>query len=157
MAERAAILVHNQISAQGLSRFSAERYHVAKDVTDPVAILVVPRILALIITLPILGVIADFAGLIGGALMAWIELGVSPGMFRGRLLEAVDVWQFLIGIIKAPFFALTIGLIGCYQGLQVEGNAESLGRLTSRSVVLSIFFVIVLDAVFSVFFSILEL
>jgi phospholipid/cholesterol/gamma-HCH transport system permease protein len=120
---------------------------------DPITILVVPRILALMITLPILGFIADIAGLVGGALMAWVELGVSPGMFRVRLLEAVDFWQFLIGIIKAPFFALTIGLIGCYQGLQVEGNAESLGRLTSRSVVLSIFFVIVLDAVFSVFFS----
>ena len=120
---------------------------------DPVEVLVVPRVLALIITLPILGFVADMAGLIGGALMAWVELGVSPGAFRTRLNETVGVWNYAIGLIKAPFFALIIGIVGCHQGFAVEGNAESLGRLTSRSVVISIFSVILADAVFSVFFS----
>ena len=121
---------------------------------DPVEVLVVPRVLALILTLPLLGILADFAGMIGGAAMSWIELGVSPGMFVVRLRDSADVWQFAIGIIKAPFFALIIGLIGCYEGLKVEGNAESLGRNTSTSVVLAIFLVILVDAVFSIFFAV---
>ncbi len=98
---------------------------------DPVTILVVPRVLALMLMLPALGFIADMSGLIGGALMSWIELGVSPAVFQSRLLSNTDVWHFGVGMIKAPFFALIIGIIGCYEGLQVEGNAESLGRLTS--------------------------
>lgn len=119
---------------------------------DPIQILVVPRVLALLLTLPLLGVVADVAGLVGGATMAWIELGVSPQMFFVRLSE-VSVWHYAVGIIKAPFFALVIGLIGCHHGLKVEGNAESLGRLTSASVVLAIFLVIVLDAIFAIFFA----
>ncbi|MBE0412986.1 MlaE family lipid ABC transporter permease subunit [Yoonia sp.] len=121
---------------------------------DPVTILVVPRTLALIFMLPVLGVIANAAGLFGGALMSWIELGVSPGVFQIRFATNTDVWHFGVGMIKAPFFALIIGIIGCYQGMQVEGNAESLGRLTSLSVVLSIFLVITADALFSIFFAI---
>jgi phospholipid/cholesterol/gamma-HCH transport system permease protein len=120
---------------------------------DPTDVLVVPRVLALLVMLPILGVIADLAGLIGGAAMSWIELGVSPGMFRARLAET-DVWHFAVGIIKAPFFAVLIGLVGCYEGMTVEGNAESLGRNTSASVVLAIFLVIVADAMFSIFFAV---
>ncbi len=120
---------------------------------DPVEVLVLPRILALVIMLPILGFIADIAGLVGGALMAWVELGVSPGMFQARLLNATDATHFVAGLVKAPFFAVIIGLIGCYEGLKVEGNAESLGRLTSKSVVLAIFMVIVVDAFFSIFFA----
>jgi phospholipid/cholesterol/gamma-HCH transport system permease protein len=121
---------------------------------DPVEVLVLPRVLALILTLPLLGFIADMAGLVGGAAMSWIELNVSPGVFQARLLDATDPRHFLVGIVKAPFFALIIGLIGCYEGLKVEGNAESLGRNTSTSVVLAIFMVIVIDAVFSIFFAI---
>ncbi|WP_099825668.1 ABC transporter permease [Oceaniglobus indicus] len=120
---------------------------------EPVQILVVPRVLALILTLPLLGFIADISGLVGGAIMSWIELGVSPSVFRSRLVADIDLWQFGVGIIKAPFFALIIGVIGCYEGLKVGGNAESLGRLTSTSVVVSIFLVIVADALFSVFFA----
>jgi len=123
---------------------------------DPVAVLVVPRMLALIIMLPILAFIADIAGLVGGALMSWIELNVSPGVFRARLVDGTDVSHFIVGMVKAPFFAALIGLIGCYQGLQVEGDTESLGRLTSQSVVLAIFAVIVADALFSVFFSLID-
>lgn len=120
---------------------------------DPIQVLVVPRVLALLITLPLLGVVANAAGLIGGAIMAWLVLDVSPEMFWVRLSDNIDVWQYLVGIIKAPFFALVIALIGCHHGLKVEGNAESLGRLTSASVVLAIFLVIVLDAVFAIFFA----
>ncbi len=121
---------------------------------DPVTILVVPRVLALIIMLPALGFIADISGLVGGAIMSWIELGVSPAVFQSRLVSNTDVWHFGVGMIKAPFFALIIGIIGCYEGLKVGGDAESLGRLTSTSVVLSIFMVIVMDALFSIFFAI---
>ena len=121
---------------------------------DPVAVLVVPRVLALVLMLPVLGLIANVSGLVGGGIMSWIELGVSPGVFEARLVSNTGVWHFGVGMIKAPFFALIIGIIGCFEGMQVEGNAESLGRLTSTSVVLSIFLVIVADALFSVFFAI---
>lgn len=119
---------------------------------DPMELLVLPRVLALVIFLPILGFLADLSGLLGGALMSWYQLGVSPGAFRTRLLE-VDVSHFVVGIVKAPFFAVIIGVIGCFQGMRVEGNAESLGRLTSRSVVQAIFMVIVADATFSILFA----
>ncbi|MBM9595381.1 MlaE family ABC transporter permease [Roseitranquillus sediminis] len=120
---------------------------------DPVEVLVVPRVLALVLVLPILGLVANLMGLVGGAIMSWIELGVSPAMFRTRLGEGVDVWHYAVGLIKAPFFALIVGIVGCHQGFAVGGNAESLGRLTSRSVVISIFMVIVADALFSIFFA----
>lgn len=124
---------------------------------DPIDILVVPRVLALILMLPVLGLISDLAGLVGGAVMSWIELGVSPAVFQARLVSNTDVWHFLVGMIKAPFFAMIIGIIGCYEGLKVGGNAESLGRLTSTSVVLSIFMVIVADAIFSVVFALIAI
>ena len=85
--------------------------------------------------------------------MAWAELGVSPGMFVVRLSDQISVWHFLVGVIKAPFFAVVIALIGCHHGLKVGGKAESLGKLTSASVVLAIFLVIVLDAIFAIFFA----
>jgi phospholipid/cholesterol/gamma-HCH transport system permease protein len=122
---------------------------------DPIDILVVPRVLALMLMLPVLGLISDISGLLGGAMMSWIELGVSPAVFQARLVSNTDVWHFLVGMIKAPFFAMIIGIIGCYEGLKVGGNAESLGRLTSTSVVLSIFMVIVADAMFSVVFALI--
>lgn len=121
---------------------------------DPVTILVVPRVLALMLMLPALGLIANISGLVGGALMSWIELGVSPAVFQTRLVNNTDVWHFAVGMIKAPFFAVIIGIIGCYEGMKVGGDAESLGRLTSASVVLSIFMVIVVDAMFSIFFAV---
>jgi phospholipid/cholesterol/gamma-HCH transport system permease protein len=119
---------------------------------DPIEVLVLPRVVALVIMLPALGFIANIAGLTGGALMSWIELGISPGLFVARLIENANVWHFLVGMIKAPFFALIIGIVGCYEGMQVEKSAESLGRLTSKSVVVAIFVVIVVNALFSIFF-----
>jgi len=120
---------------------------------DPAMVLFVPRILALILMLPILGLIANVAGLLGGALMSWIELGISPAMFRTRLVEGTDVSHVIVGMVKAPVFALIIGIIGCHAGMQVESNAESLGRQTSSAVVAAIFAVIVADAAFSIFFA----
>ncbi|WP_170479818.1 MlaE family lipid ABC transporter permease subunit [Ruegeria arenilitoris] len=120
---------------------------------DPIEVLVIPRVLALLIMLPILGFVADIAGLVGGALMSWIDLGVSPGMFLTRLKENTDVWQLAIGLIKAPFFALVIGVIACWQAMQVKGSSESVGQRTTASVVQSIFMVIAIDALFSIFFS----
>lgn len=120
---------------------------------DPVEVLILPRVLALVIMLPILGFVADLAGLFGGGLMAWIDLGISPGQFRTQLLADTDVSHALIGLAKAPVFALIIGIVGCHQGMQVAGNAESLGQHTSRAVVIAIFLVIVVDALFSIFFA----
>ena len=119
---------------------------------DPVELLVLPRVLALVIFLPVLGLVADLAGLLGGMLMSWFALGISPGAFRTRLLDT-DVSHYVVGLVKAPFFAVIIGVVGCFQGLQVEGNADSLGRLTSRSVVQAIFMVILADATFSILFA----
>ncbi len=120
---------------------------------DPAMVLFVPRILALLLMLPILGLIANASGLIGGALMAWIDLGISPEMFRTRLVEGTDVSHVLVGMVKAPVFALIIGVVGCHAGMQVKSNAESLGRMTSNAVVTAIFAVIVADAMFSIFFA----
>ena len=120
---------------------------------DPAQALFVPRILALVLMLPLLGLIANVAGLFGGALMAWIELGISPAMFRVRLVEGVSVTHAAVGLVKAPVFAIIIGVIGCHSGMQVQSNAESLGRMTSASVVAAIFAVILADALFSIFFA----
>ncbi|SNR49626.1 ABC transporter permease [Puniceibacterium sediminis] len=120
---------------------------------DPAMTLFVPRILALILMLPILGLVADVMGLVGGGLMAWIDLGISPAMFVTRLIEGTDVNHVTVGMIKAPFFAVIIGVVGCHAGMQVQSNAESLGRMTSNAVVTAIFAVIVADAVFSIFFA----
>ncbi|WP_299784218.1 MlaE family lipid ABC transporter permease subunit [uncultured Marivita sp.] len=120
---------------------------------DPAMNLFVPRILALLIMLPILGLIANLAGLFGGGLMSWIDLGISPAMFMTRLVEGTSVDHVFVGLVKAPFFALIIGVVGCHAGMQVQSNAESLGRMTSNAVVTAIFAVIVADAVFSIFFA----
>ena len=120
---------------------------------DPDMVLLVPRVLALIITLPILGLIANASGLLGGAIMSWIELGVSPSMFQTRLIADTGVNHVVAGLSKAPVFALIIGIIGCHAGMKVGQDAESLGRMTSTAVVNAIFAVIVADALFSIFFA----
>jgi phospholipid/cholesterol/gamma-HCH transport system permease protein len=122
---------------------------------DPVAVLALPRVLALLVALPCLTVAADVAGLAGGMVMAWIELGVTPEAFLARMDAAIGPSHYLVGLVKAPFFALIVGLTGCWFGLRVDRDAEVLGRLTSRSVVVSIFLVIVADAAFSILFALL--
>jgi len=120
---------------------------------DPIDVLVVPRLLALVITLPLLAFIADMMGLFGGMVMAWTTLDISPGLYVERLNEAVSISSFWVGIVKAPVFAFVIAMVGCMEGLRVERKAESIGRQTTRSVVTAIFMVIVFDAVFSIFFA----
>lgn len=124
---------------------------------EPVDVLVLPRLVALVIMLPILSFLADIAGLLGGALMAWNVLDITPGAFITRFGDAATAAHFWTGMAKAPFFALIISLVGCYEGMQVEGSAESVGRQTTRSVVESIFLVIVVDGIFSVFFALMGL
>jgi phospholipid/cholesterol/gamma-HCH transport system permease protein len=119
--------------------------------------LVLPRILGLVISLPLLTFFADVLALAGGAVMCDFNLGITVPAFMRQLHAAVNVNTFLVGMIKAPVFAFVIGLVGCYEGLRVERNAASVGRLTTRSVVVSIFLIIVLDAGFSVLFSLLKI
>jgi phospholipid/cholesterol/gamma-HCH transport system permease protein len=120
---------------------------------DPVEILMLPRVLALVIALPILAFLGAMAALYGGGLVAWLYGGMNPDVFIARLREAVSVTHFQVGMIKAPFMALVIGIIACSEGLRVKGSAESLGRQTTISVVKAIFLVIVLDGVFAIFFA----
>lgn len=122
---------------------------------DPIEVLVLPRMLALMITLPLLGFFADIMGLLGGGVMAWSALGISPDVYLERVNYSVTFGTFMVGLVKAPVFAALIAAVGCYQGLRVEGSAESVGRLTTRSVVQSIFLVIVVDAAFSIFFNLI--
>jgi phospholipid/cholesterol/gamma-HCH transport system permease protein len=120
---------------------------------DPTEVLILPRIFALIIGLPILAFLGAMAALYGGGLVAWGYGGVDPDAFLSRLREAISINHFTVGMIKAPFMALIIGIIACVEGAAVQGSAESLGRHTTASVVKSIFFVIVVDGVFAIFFA----
>lgn len=122
---------------------------------DPIEVLVIPRILALVIVLPLLVFYADVMALLGGALMSLIVLDISMLQFSQQLERAVTASSFWLGIGKAPTFAFLIALVGCFQGLRVEGSAESVGRLTTQAVVESIFLVIVADAIYSVVASLL--
>lgn len=117
--------------------------------------LVLPRIIGLMITLPLLTFFANIMGLIGGAVMCYVSLDITFPVFLRQLNQAVDVSTLMVGLIKAPVFAFVIALVGCYEGFQVERNAASVGQLTTRSVVEAIFLVIVLDAAFSIMFSVL--
>ncbi|MDH4082234.1 MAG: MlaE family lipid ABC transporter permease subunit [Nitrospira sp.] len=117
---------------------------------SPMNLLVLPRALALVIALPLLTVYADVVGVFGGMLIALGELNVSFAEFIARFEEAVPVRHFLIGLGKAPFFAAIIALVGCYQGFQIRGGVDDVGRHTTISVVQGIFFVIVFDAVCSI-------
>jgi len=118
-------------------------------------VLVLPRVLGLAIALPFLTFYADVMAMIGGAVMCYFDLGITVPAFMRQLHEAISMNTFLVGIIKAPIFAVTIGLVGCFEGLQVERNAASVGALTTRSVVEAVFLVIVIDAAFSILFSVL--
>jgi len=120
---------------------------------DPVEVLILPRVIALVLALPILSFIGSMAALYGGGLVAQFYGGMGPPIYIARLHEAVSVTHFEVGILKAPFMALVIGIVACSEGLRVKGSAESLGKQTTTSVVKSIFLVIVLDGLFAVFFA----
>jgi phospholipid/cholesterol/gamma-HCH transport system permease protein len=120
---------------------------------DPVEVLILPRIAALVCALPILVFLGAVAALYGGGLVACFYGGMSPAVFLARLKEAISVTHFEVGMIKAPFMALAIGVVACGEGLKVRGSAESLGLQTTTSVVKAIFLVIVLDGLFAMFFA----
>ncbi|WP_372425650.1 ABC transporter permease [Salinarimonas chemoclinalis] len=123
---------------------------------DPIEVLVVPRLLGLVIGLPLLAFCASMSAILGGGLVAWVYGDVAPDVFIARLREAISLSTFLVGLIKAPFMALIIGIIACIEGLAVKGSAESLGQHVTASVVKAIFMVIVLDGLFAMFFAALD-
>jgi phospholipid/cholesterol/gamma-HCH transport system permease protein len=120
---------------------------------DPVEMLMLPRVIALVVALPILTFLGSMAALVGGELVAWFYGGMSPVIFLSRLRDAVSLHDFYVGMIKAPVMALVIGVVACSAGLKVKGSAASLGFQTTASVVKSIFLVVVLDGVFAIFFA----
>ena len=120
---------------------------------DPVEVLLLPRVVALVCALPALAFLGSLAALFGGGLAEWLYGGMSPPIFIARLKDAISITHFEVGIIKAPFMALVIGAVACSEGLKVKGSAESLGVQTTASVVKSIFLVIVLDGLFAIFFA----
>jgi phospholipid/cholesterol/gamma-HCH transport system permease protein len=119
----------------------------------PVEALVVPRVIAAVIMMPLLGIYASLMSIIGGGLLCWIILEIPPDTFVLRLREVTPMTDFWIGMIKAPVFGAIIAMAGCFQGMQVKGNSEQVGLKTTAAVVQAIFLVIVLDAFFAVFFS----
>lgn len=123
---------------------------------DPIEVLIVPRILALVIGLPLLTFIASMSGLLGGAITSAIYGGITPDVFLSRLQSAIGMNTFFAGLIKAPFMAMVIGIIACSEGLAVKGSAESLGRNVTSAVVKSIFMVIVMDGIFAIFFAAID-
>ena len=124
---------------------------------DPLDVLVLPRVTALVIALPLLTFYSDMAALTGGGVACVLLLDMSAPQYLTQLSHAVSMQHFLVGMSKAPIFALLISMVGCFEGLRVTGSAESVGQLTTQSVVESLFLVIVFDALFSVFFSFLHI
>jgi phospholipid/cholesterol/gamma-HCH transport system permease protein len=120
---------------------------------DPMVLLVVPRVLGLVIALPLLTFFADLMGLAGGAVVGNVLLGISPLQYPELARRAIDGSDLFVGLFKAPVFAFVIAVVSCMHGLRVRGSAESVGRETTRAVVKAIFLVIVLDALFSILFE----
>ncbi|GAA4725237.1 MlaE family lipid ABC transporter permease subunit [Sphingomonas lutea] len=120
---------------------------------SPIEALVIPRMIAAIVMMPLLAFWAMLTALIGGGIFVWLDIGIAPGTYIQRLQEVTPITDLWIGLIKAPVFGFIIALSGCFQGMLVQGNSEEVGTRTTTAVVQSIFLVIVLDAVFAVFFS----
>lgn len=123
---------------------------------DPISVLVLPRILALVIAVPMLTFLGEMSALYGAGLVASLYGGIQPEVFLNRLREVISTDHFMVGMIKAPFMALVIGIVACVRGLDTKGSAESLGMQTTNAVVQSIFLVIVLDGIFAVFFAAID-
>lgn len=120
---------------------------------DPHLLLVVPRVFALMLCLPVLVFVADMAALLGGAAAIWYTIGMDLQSFIGELHNTAELRNFMVGMVKTPFFAMAIGLVGCFQGFRATASAESVGLLTTVSVVQAIFIVILFDAIFAIFFT----
>jgi phospholipid/cholesterol/gamma-HCH transport system permease protein len=119
----------------------------------PTEALVIPRMLATVIMMPLLGIYASIMAIIGGGLLCWLALEIPPATFVQRIREVTPITDFYVGMIKAPVFGAIIAMAGCFQGMRVQGNSEEVGLKTTAAVVQAIFLVIVLDAFFAVFFS----
>lgn len=120
---------------------------------NPLEVLVIPRVMALVFVMPLLAFISDIAGLLGGGLMVIFSLDVSPQLYITRVGESITIGGFWVGIMKAPLFGAIIGVVSCFEGMRVEGTAESVGVCTTRSVVEGIFLVTIADALLSIFFT----
>jgi phospholipid/cholesterol/gamma-HCH transport system permease protein len=120
---------------------------------DPVEVLVLPRLAALVIALPALALLGSLSALLGAGLVAWLYGDMSWHIYLAQLKDAINLTHFKVGMIKAPFMALVIGVAACAEGMRVKGSAESLGLQTTTSVVKSIFLVIVMDGLFAIFFA----
>jgi phospholipid/cholesterol/gamma-HCH transport system permease protein len=120
---------------------------------SPMEALVIPRTIAVVTMMPLLGFYSALIGIIGGGLLCWVQLGIPPVTFVQRIREVVPLSDLWVGLVKAPVFGAIIAIAGCFQGMQVEGDAEQVGHRTTTAVVQGIFLVIVLDAFFAVFFS----
>ena len=120
---------------------------------SPVEALVIPRIISAVVMMPLLSFWSMLLSLIGGGIFVWLSLGIAPFTYIQRLQEVIPVTDLWVGLIKAPVFGFIIALAGCFQGMLVKGNSEEVGYRTTNAVVQSIFLVIVIDAVFAVFFS----
>ncbi len=123
---------------------------------DPISVLVLPRILALVIAVPMLTFLGEMSALYGAALVASLYGGIQPEVFIQRLREVISIDHFMVGMVKAPFMAMVIGIVACVRGLETKGSAESLGAQTTAAVVQAIFLVIVLDGIFAVFFAAID-
>jgi phospholipid/cholesterol/gamma-HCH transport system permease protein len=120
---------------------------------SPMEALVIPRTLAVVLMMPLLGFYSALIGIIGGGLLCWVQLDIPPVTFVQRIREVVPLTDLWVGLVKAPVFGAIIAISGCFQGMQVESDAEQVGHRTTTAVVQAIFLVIVLDAFFAVFFS----
>ena len=119
---------------------------------DPMEVLVAPRVIAMLVMTPVLAFLATIAGIFGGLIVSWLALDIGPTLFLSRLVATVPIENFWVGMSKAPFFAMVVALIGCRQGLGVGGSVQSLGTSTTNSVVQALFSIIVIDAVFAMFY-----
>jgi phospholipid/cholesterol/gamma-HCH transport system permease protein len=166
LRELAPMLVAVVVAGRSGSAFAAQigTMKVAEEIdalrtlgVSPQEMLVVPRMLALLVVMPLLTVYAEVLGVLGGFIIAWSQLGVDAMSFLDRFDDTIRLSTFLFGIGKAPVFAVIIALVGCYQGFSASGSADSVGRHTTRSVVQAIFLVIIVDAIFSVLASVTRL
>jgi phospholipid/cholesterol/gamma-HCH transport system permease protein len=157
----AAIMVAGRSGSSFTAEFGAMKMREEIDALrvmgfDPIEVLIMPRLFALVIGLPMLVFLADMSSLCGGGFVAWIYQGISPHAFLAKLQAAISMHTFLAGLIKAPFMALIIGLIASIEGLSVKGSTEDLGRHVTASVVKAIFMVIVADGLFAMFFAAID-
>ena len=141
----------------GMMKFNQEIDALNTMGVTPAELLIIPRIIGLFIVLPLLTILADIFGVMGGMSMTYNMLSITSSDFLHRFSAVIPLRALLIGLGKAPVFALIIASVSCYEGMKVTGGADSIGKNTTKSVVLSIFFIIVADAIFSIIFSELKL